>query len=170
MWKSANIMSTSESGKNAPHTSAGDFGTSTDFRTILPGESQVIPAGLPDPAVLAQMANEFFTALPLSENSAADGQKFVTVPGTPEAFGIARHPTAFVSLPGAASLPSTSLPSTTIPFTTPPTESGFRGLPGASSAATTIPGIATQSQFPSGSDFSAPGIPGGVRSAGFSAL
>ena len=163
-------MSTSESGKNAPHTSAGDFGTSTDFRTILPGESQVIPAGLPDPAVLAQMANEFFTALPLSENSAADVQKFATVPGAPEAFGAARNPTAFVSLPGVASVPSTSLPSATLPVATLPTESGLRGLPAASSAATTIPGIATQPQFPAGSDFSTPGIPGGFSSADLSAL
>src|SRR5258707_952297 len=96
-WKLANTMSTSESGKNAPHTSAGDFGTTGDFRTILPGETQVIPAGLPDPAVLAQMANEFFTALPLSESSMADAQKFAMVPGGPEALGAARNPTAFVS-------------------------------------------------------------------------
>ena len=163
-------MSTSESGKNAPHTSAGELGSVNDFRTVLPGDAQIVPAGLPDPGVLAQMANEFFTALPLSENSVADVQKFAAVPGAPEAFGTARNPTAFVSVPGAASLPSTSLPSTTLPFTTQPTESGFRGLPAASSAATTIPGIATQSQFPSGSDFSAPGIPGGVSSADFSAL
>jgi cysteine desulfurase / selenocysteine lyase len=169
-------MSTSESGKNAPHSSAGDLGNVSDFRTILPGESQFVPAGLPDPAVLARMANEFFTALPLSENSVADAQKFATVPGAPEAMGAARNPTAFVSLPrgvslpGAASLPSTSLPSTTLPIATLPAESSFRGLPGASSAATTIPGIATQPQFSSGSDFSAPGIPGGVSAADFSAL
>jgi cysteine desulfurase/selenocysteine lyase len=168
--KSANTMSTSESGKNAPHSSAGDFGTSTDFRTILPGESQVIPAGLPDPAILAQMANEFFTALPLSENSMADAQKFATVPGAPEAFGAARNPTSFVSLPGAASLPSTSLPTTTLPVATPPTESGLRGVPAASSAAPTIPGVATLPKFPSVSEFSVPGVPGGFSSADFSAL
>ena len=158
-------MSTSESGKNAPHTSGGDFGNASDFRTILPGETHVIPAGLPDPAVLAQMANEFFTALPLSENSAGDAEKFAAVPGAPEAFGAARNPTGFVSVPGAGSLPSMSLPSTTLP-----TESGLRGLPAASSAATTIPGIATQTQLPSGSAFSAPGIPGGVSAADFSGL
>ena len=163
--KSANTMSTSESGKNAPHNSTGDFGTGNDFRTILPAESQLIPAGLPDPAVLAQMANEFFTALPLSENSATDAQKFATVPGAREAFGTARNPTAFVSLPGAASVPSTSLPSTTMP-----SESSLRGIPAASSAATTIPGVATQAQFPASADFSAPGIPGGFNSADFSAL
>ncbi len=169
-WKSANTMSTSESGKNAPHSSAGELGNVSDFRTILPGEAQIVPAGLPDPAVLARMANEFFTALPLSENSMADAQTFATVPDAPEAMGVARNSTAFVSLPGAATLPSKSLPSTTLPVTTPPTESGFRGVPAASSAATTIPGIATQPQFPSGADFSAPGIPGGFSSADFSTL
>ena len=156
-------MSTSESGKNTPHSSAGNLGNAADLRTILPGDSQLVPAGLPDPSVLAQMANEFFTALPLSENSVADAQKYVAVPGAPEAIGVARNPTAFISLPGAGSLPSTSLPSTTIP-----TEPVFRGLPAAPSSATTIPGIATQP--PSGSEFSAPGIPGGVSSADFSAL
>jgi cysteine desulfurase/selenocysteine lyase len=170
-------MSTSESGKNAPHSFAAHFGTASDFRTILPGDTQVIPAGLPDPAVLAQMANEFFTALPLSENSVADAQEFAAVQGAPEAFGAARNPTAFASLPGGVSLPgAVSMPSTSLPSTTLPTESGLRGLPAASSAATTIPGVVTQPQFPSSSNSSAPsaasapGIPGGFSSADFSAL
>jgi len=53
------------------------------------------------------MANEFFTALPLGETAIADAQHTAAVPGAPEVLGAARNPTAFLSLPGAASLPST---------------------------------------------------------------
>ncbi len=146
-------MSTSESGKNAPHSPGGDF------RTVLPGETQIVPSGLPDPGVLARMANEFFTALPLSETAIADAQRHAAVPGTPEALGAARNPTAFVSLPGAASLPSTSLPVASLP-----TESGLRALP------VTLPEAAAQPQIPTTPEFSSPGIPGGFSAADFSSV
>ena len=38
------------------------------------------------------MANEFFTALPLSESIVADAQHGATVPCAPEALGAARNP------------------------------------------------------------------------------
>src|ERR1035437_1747095 len=100
-------MSTSESGKNAPHSPTSDLRTASDFRTSLPGDAQFVPAGLPDAAVLARMANEFFTALPLSETSVADPQHGAAVPGAPEPLGAASNRAAFVAPPGAPSLPST---------------------------------------------------------------
>jgi cysteine desulfurase / selenocysteine lyase len=151
-------MSTSESGKNAPHSPVSDLPTARDFRTILPGETQ-IPAGLPDPAVLARMANEFFTALPLSETAIADAPHTAAVPGALEALGAARNPTAFIALPGAASLPSTSLPAGSLP-----TEAGLRALPAV------LSGNAAQSEVPSAPEFSFPGIPGGVSGTDFSSI
>ena len=123
-------MSTSESGKNAPHSQG------SDFRSILPGDTQSVPAGLPDPAALARMANEFFTALPLSESMAADAQHAATVPFAPEALGAARNPTAFVSLPGVASFPSMSLPAASLPA-----EADLRTLPATDSPATPLPQV-----------------------------
>jgi cysteine desulfurase/selenocysteine lyase len=140
-------MSTSESGKNAPHASPGDVRTMSDFRTLLPGETQVVPAGLPDPAVLARMANEFFKALPLSDGPIADVQRNA-VPGAPEVLGAARKPTGLVSLPGAA-LPPASLPASSLP------------------AEAELRAPATR---PEGREFSFPGIPGGVSSADFSTV
>jgi cysteine desulfurase / selenocysteine lyase len=130
----------------------------SDFRTILPSETQVVPAGLPDPAVLARMANEFFTALPSSETVAADTQRSAAVPGAPEALGAARNPAAFVSLPGFA-LPSTSLPAASLP-----TEADLRAIPA------TLSGAAAQPQTPVISQFSLPEIPGGVSAADFSSI
>jgi cysteine desulfurase/selenocysteine lyase len=152
-------MSTSESGKNAPHSPTSDLQTASDFWTSLPGDAQFIPAGLPDPAVLARMANEFFTALPLSETAVADTQRTAAVPGAPEALGAANNPAAFVALPGAASIPSTSLSVASLP-----TEAGLRALPA------TLSGSAAQSQIPSAPEFSFPGIPGGVSATDFSSI
>jgi cysteine desulfurase / selenocysteine lyase len=146
-------MNTSESGKNAPHAQG------SDFRTILPGDAQ-IPVGLPDPAVLVRMANEFFTALPLSEAVVAEAQRPVAVPGAPEALAADRNPTSFVSLPGVALLPSTSLPAASLP-----TEADLRLRPAARSGA-----AATQPQIPAIREISFPGIPGGVTSADFSTI
>jgi cysteine desulfurase / selenocysteine lyase len=151
-------MSTSESGKNAPHSAVSDLPTARDFRAILPGETQ-IPAGLPDPAVLARMANEFFTALPLSETAIADAPHTAAVPAALEALGAARNPTAFIALPGAASLPSTSLPAGSLP-----TEAGLRALPAV------LSGNAAQSEVRSAPEFSFPGIPGGVSGTDFSSI
>jgi cysteine desulfurase / selenocysteine lyase len=152
-------MSTSESGKNAPHSPTSDLQTASDFRTSLPGDAQFVPAELPDPAVLARMANEFFTALPLSETAVADAQRSATVPGAPEALGAARNPAAFVALPGAPSLPSTSLPVASLP-----TEAGLRAFPATHSGST------GQSQISSAPEFSFPGIPGGVSATDFSSI
>jgi cysteine desulfurase/selenocysteine lyase len=105
------------------------------------------------------MANEFFTALPLSESVAADAQRAASVPFGPEALGAARNPTAFVSLPGVASLPSMSLPAAPLPA-----EADLRTLPATDSAATPLPQIIATPVF------SSPGIPGGVGAADFSTL
>jgi cysteine desulfurase/selenocysteine lyase len=56
-------MTTSEPQKGAPLKPASDFSTS------LPGSELSIPPGLPDTETLARMANEFFTALPLTEGA-----------------------------------------------------------------------------------------------------
>src|SRR5580692_4561201 len=61
--KSAATMTTSEPQKGAPLKSASDFSTS------LPGTELQVPPGLPDTETIARMANEFFTALPLSEGA-----------------------------------------------------------------------------------------------------
>ena len=150
--KSGTIMSTSESGKNAPHSQG------IDFRTILPSETQVVPAGLPDPVVLARMANEFFTALPSSEVVVADAQRSAAVPGAPEALGAARSPAAFVSLPGSA------LSSASLPAAPRPAEADLRALPA------TLSGAAAQPQAPAIPQFSLLEIPGGVSAADFSTI
>jgi cysteine desulfurase / selenocysteine lyase len=56
-------MTTSEPQKGAP------LKRDSDFSTSLPGAEFAIPAGLPDTETIARMANEFFTALPLSEGA-----------------------------------------------------------------------------------------------------
>ena len=56
-------MTTSEPQKGAP------LKRDTDFSTSLPGSELSIPPGLPDTETIARMANEFFTALPLSEGA-----------------------------------------------------------------------------------------------------
>jgi cysteine desulfurase/selenocysteine lyase len=56
-------MTTSEPQKGAP------LKRDSDFSTSLPGTEFAIPAGLPDTETIARMANEFFTALPLSEGA-----------------------------------------------------------------------------------------------------
>jgi cysteine desulfurase/selenocysteine lyase len=56
-------MSTSESSKGSPVSQSKDLSAS------IPGAGTALPAGLPDPETLARMANEFFTALPLSESA-----------------------------------------------------------------------------------------------------
>jgi cysteine desulfurase/selenocysteine lyase len=93
------------------------------------------------------MANEFFTALPLSDDP-ADVQRNTALPGAPEVLGAARNPTVLVSLPGAG-LPPASLPASSLPA-----EAELR--PPATP--------------PEGREFSFPGIPGGVSSADFSTV
>jgi len=96
-------MSTSDSGKDAPRFPGGAF------ETVLPGEKFGVPAGVPDPGVLARMANEFFTAFPefsQAEQSAPSvPQLNAAVPGAAGALNASANPAALTSLP------TTSIPS-----------------------------------------------------------
>jgi cysteine desulfurase/selenocysteine lyase len=90
-------MSTSDSRKDAPRV-PGEA-----FETVLPGERFGVPAGVPDPAVLARMANEFFTALPelsQAEQSAPTvPQLSAAVPGAAGALNASGNPAALTSWP-----------------------------------------------------------------------
>jgi len=90
-------MSTSDSGKNAPRFPGGAF------ETVLPGESFGVPADVPDPGVLARMANEFFTALPEfsqgGQSAPAAPQLNAAVPGAAGALHASANPAALTSLP-----------------------------------------------------------------------
>ena len=89
-----------------------------DLRTVAPGNSAVPAAGVPDPEILARMANEFFTALPLAEAAVP-----VALPaGTTEPVG------NYASL---ASVPNSALP----------TEEQFRALPATLSSTSASPQI-----------------------------
>src|SRR5580700_4585935 len=103
MSKSDTTMSTSDSGKDAPRFPGGVF------ETALPGERFGVPAGVPDPGVLARMANEFFTALPefsQAEQSAPTvPQLSAAVPGAAGALNASANPAAL------ASWPTTGIPS-----------------------------------------------------------
>jgi cysteine desulfurase/selenocysteine lyase len=96
-WKSDTTMSTSDSRKDAPRF-PGEA-----FETVLPGERFGVPAGVPDPAVLARMANEFFTALPelsQAEQSAPTvPQLSAAVPGAAGALNASGNPAALTSWP-----------------------------------------------------------------------
>ena len=156
-------MSTSESGKNAPHVQG------TDFRTILPSETPLVPPGFPDPAVLARMANEFLTALPSSEAFVAEAQRSTAVPGSAEALGAARNPAAGLSLP-ASSIPaaplrqSTAIPATPLPSTSIPGEAEWRAMPA------TLSGVVAQPDLSAVPGFALPEIPGGASVADFGSL
>jgi cysteine desulfurase/selenocysteine lyase len=151
-------MSTSEPGKNAPHSPG-----TADFRTTLPGESQIVPAGFPDPAVLARMANEFFTALPSTESLLPETERSASVPGAAEAMGAARNPAAYVSLPAAA-LPSAGIPSSSIPAASLPSEAQLRSLP----ATLNSPPVAQYT--PAIPGMMLPEIPGGVNADDFATI
>jgi cysteine desulfurase/selenocysteine lyase len=108
-------MSTSEPEKDF------SFPHGVDLRTASALGSPALPAGVPDPEILTRLANEFFTALPLTE---------AAVPATLPA-GTVGQPTNSVGLP--------SLPATTLP-----TEEQLRSLPAtisSSSASPQIPAI-----------------------------
>src|SRR5580700_2027171 len=96
-WKSDTTMSTSDSRKDAPRF-PGEA-----FETVLPGERFGVPVGVPDPAVLARMANEFFTALPelsQAEQSAPTvPQLSAAVPGAAGALNASGNPAALTSWP-----------------------------------------------------------------------
>jgi len=111
----------------------------------LPGNLQPVPAGLPDPDVLARMANEFFTALPVAHS---------LVPGAPYAAEAARQsqsPSAGINLVDSSADPMASLP----------TEAQLRSLPATLSAADDY------SQIPAGASAMPLGLPGGLDATYF---
>jgi len=132
-------MSTSENGKSARRFVSGGIGP------VLPGNLQPVPAGLPDPEVLARMANEFFTALPVAHT---------VLPGAPYAADAARESqasSAGVKLADSSASPTASLP----------TEEHLRALPSTLSAADAY------SQIPAGANTIPLGLPGGVDATYF---
>jgi cysteine desulfurase / selenocysteine lyase len=139
-------MSTSDSGKEAPRFPRGAF------EPALPGEKFGVPAGLPDPEVLARLANEFFTALPefsqAEQSAPAVPQLNAAVPGAAGALPASGDPAAL------ASLPTSGIPS----------EADLRALP-ASLAPAAAPSLLTGL-----SPAALPEIPGGVRATNLSAL
>jgi cysteine desulfurase / selenocysteine lyase len=145
--KSDNIMSTSEPGKNAARFPGGGF------ETILPTEKLSFPAGVPDPGVLARMANEFFTALPelsqAEKSAAAFPQASDVLPGATEALNTLGNSATLTSPPAAAI----------------PTEAELRALPASLSS-----GAATPPLMAGLSPAALPEIPGGAGAMNFSAL
>src|SRR5579863_3826438 len=139
MSKSDTTMSTSENEKGAWRFVNDGTGPG------LPGNLQPVPAGLPDPDVLARMANEFFTALPVAHS---------LVPGAPYAAEAARQsqsPSAGINLVDSSADPMASLP----------TEAQLRSLPATLSAADDY------SQIPAGASAMPLGLPGGLDATYF---
>jgi cysteine desulfurase / selenocysteine lyase len=113
----------------------------------VPG--QTAPPGLPEPDVLARMANEFFTALPdfipVAESALNDAQRGATVPSTAQSPHLAGVPmnTAFV--------PTAGLPSETqlraLPATSmfPPVQPQIPAIPGT--AIPEVPGGVTETRY-----------------------
>jgi cysteine desulfurase / selenocysteine lyase len=92
-------MSTSDSGKHAPHL------PSAAFETVLPRENSTGPAGLLDPGVLARMANEFFKTLPespVAEQSAAAPMMSAALTGLADEAPTLENEATVSSLPGYA--------------------------------------------------------------------
>jgi cysteine desulfurase / selenocysteine lyase len=110
MWKSEAIMSTSEPEKSR------SFPQGVDLRTVALGGPAGPPAGVPDPEILARIANEFFTALPLAEAAVP----VALSAGTMEPAG---------KYASRASVPNSALP----------TEEQLRALPATLSASTGAP-------------------------------
>jgi cysteine desulfurase/selenocysteine lyase len=137
-------MSTSEPGKNAPGF------TGEAFQTVLSGEKLGLPAGVPDPSVLARMANEFFTALPefteLEKSAVAAPQSGTVLPSAAEALSTLGN--------SASSLPVQAIP----------TEAALRALP-ASFSPPAAPSIVTGF-----SPAALPEIPGGIGAVNLSTL
>jgi cysteine desulfurase / selenocysteine lyase len=109
------------------------------------GNLQSLPAGLPDPEVLARMASEFFTALPGAHTAVP------AVPYATEAAGVAEAPSAGTNLTHPSANPTASLP----------TEAQLRALPSTLSAADAY------SQIPAGSNTLPLGLPGGLDATHF---
>ena len=126
-------MSTSENEKS------GRGFVNNGVEPDLPGNLQPLPAGLPDPEVLARMANEFFTALPDAYTAAP------AVPYAAEAARAADASSAGTNLvePSASSTASV------------PTEAQLRALP------STLSATDAYSQIPAGTNTVPLGFPGG---------
>src|SRR5579871_3632562 len=101
--------------------------TSDIFGLVLPTEADPlsieVPAGLPDPAVLARMANEFFSALPDGGNntirevpSQIPAISTVSVPVTATAL---RPEISFPSDPHFQSAPASAGPASVSPVSAP---------------------------------------------------
>jgi len=132
-------MSTSENGKSAWRFVNDATGS------VLPGNLQSLPAGVPDPEVLARMANEFFTALPAAQ---------AVVPAAPYAAEAARGPQASIA---GVSLVDASADQTVLL----PTETQRRALPSSLGAAEAY------SQIPASANTVPLGLPGGVDATYF---
>jgi cysteine desulfurase/selenocysteine lyase len=110
---------------------------------------QAVPAGLPEPDVLARMANEFFTALPelvpLAESVLADAQRGGSAPSAAQAAPLAGVP-ANQGLVPAATIPSETqlraLPATSV---LPPVQPQIPAIPGT--AIPEVPGGVTETRY-----------------------
>src|SRR6202451_300644 len=139
MSKSDTTMSISENEKSARRLVNDGAGQD------LTGKLQEPPAGLPDPEVLARMANEFFTALPAAHT---------VVPGTPYSTEAARGPQA--SSVGTDLVEYSASPTDSIP-----SEAQLRALPSTLSAADSY------AQVLAGPNAMPSGFPGGVDATHF---
>jgi cysteine desulfurase/selenocysteine lyase len=137
------MTTTSDSGKDAARFPR------VAFETVLPGGNVSVPAGLPDPGVLARMANEFFKSLPESS--------------VPEQ-NAAGAPALNATLPGAADALGSAATVTSLPLNAIPSEAQLRALPES-----LAPGGAP-SLVAGFSPAALPEIPGGIGAANFSAL
>src|ERR1700683_1237267 len=139
MSKSDTTMSISENEKSARRLVNDGAGQD------LTGNQQAPPAGLPDPEVLARLANEFFTALPAAHT---------VVPGTPYSTEAARGPQA-------SSLGTDRVEYAASPTDSIPSEAQLRALPSTLSAADSY------AQVLAGPNAMPSGFPGGVDATHF---
>src|SRR6202050_2218749 len=139
MSKSDTTMSISENEKSARRLVNDGAGQD------LTGKLQAPPAGLPDPEVLARLANEFFTALPAAHT---------VVPGTAYSTEAARGPQA--SSVGTDLVEDSASPTDSIP-----SERALRALPSTLSAADSY------AQVLAGPNAMPSGFPGGVDATHF---
>jgi cysteine desulfurase / selenocysteine lyase len=131
-------MSTSDSQKGSP------VGSSVDLKSVeaIPA----LPSGLPDPETLARMANEFFTALPLTESSAGA----MPTAADPVAFG---DPSRFgsVSSSGAPSEAQLRTVTAALPASV---QAQIPAIPGTLTALPSLPDAWDPSRFASSGAFS----------------
>ena len=131
-------MSTSEPQKGSP------VGSGADLKSI---ESiPAVPPGLPDPETLARMAKEFFTSLPLTENSASA----IPVAVDPAAFG---DPSRFetVSSTGTPSEAQLRTATAALPVNV---QAQIPAIPGTLTASPSLPEVWGPSRFVSSGAFS----------------